>query len=166
MTEPAAGVDHRCRAVARQARHDDSARPPRVPVMTPRGEGRAPPVGALNAVETGRAVRRMEREAETERIYVDAEAYTRGNWVNAKGRARSIADREILTGRQDLFQRYASDEAREYFRERPRPTAAYFRGDDTRITYKRPGYASTSCSSVASVDAPRHAKGRCLSEGR
>ena len=93
------------------------------------------------AVETIRAARRMEREAETERIYLEAEDYTRGNWVNAKGRARGISDREILTGREDVFQRYASEEAREYFRHHPRPTAAYFRGQDTRIAYSDPGRA-------------------------
>jgi hypothetical protein len=93
------------------------------------------------AVAAGRAARQLEREAETERVYLEAEAYTRGNWVNAKGRARGISDREILTGREEVFQRYASEEAREYFRRHPRPTGAYFRGQDTRIAYSDPGRA-------------------------
>lgn len=80
-----------------------------------------------------RAGAKMEREAETERVRVDAEAQTRGNLVNSKGRARGIHPDEILTGREAVFQRYASDEARDYFRTHPRPTAAYFRGHDTRM---------------------------------
>ncbi len=90
------------------------------------------------AVEAGRAARKMEREAETERIYRQAEEATRGNWVNAKGRARGISDREILTGRPEVFVRYASDEAKEYFADHPRPTAAYFRGEDTTVPYSHP----------------------------
>jgi hypothetical protein len=43
-----------------------------------------------------------------------------------------VSDREILTGRQAVFDRYASEEAKEFFRSNPRPTAAYFRGQDTR----------------------------------
>jgi prophage tail gpP-like protein len=91
-----------------------------------RAEGRA----------AARAARRMEIEAETERIFLEAEAYTRGNWTNLKGTARGITDREILLGRQDVFARYASEEAREYFTRHPRPTAAYFRERDTRMDYR------------------------------
>jgi hypothetical protein len=87
------------------------------------------------AVTAGRAARQMERESETERIYLEAEEYTRGNWTNLKGTARGIADREILTGRESVFQRYASEEAREFFQYTPRPTAAYFRGKRTTIDF-------------------------------
>lgn len=85
------------------------------------------------AVAGNRAARRMELESERERIRVDAEAATRGYLVNAKGRARGIDPEEILTGREAVFRRYASDEAKEYFASNPRPTASYFRGQDTRI---------------------------------
>lgn len=84
------------------------------------------------AIANNRAIRRTEIEVERERIRVDAEAATRGYLVNAKGRRRGIHPDEILTGRQAVFNRYASDEAREYFASTPRPTAAYFRGRDTR----------------------------------
>lgn len=84
------------------------------------------------AVQAGQAARKMEREAETERLYLQAEEYTRGNWTNAKGSVALVSDREILTGREAVFQRYASEEAKEFFRSNPRPTAAYFRGRDTR----------------------------------
>jgi hypothetical protein len=80
-----------------------------------------------------RAIRRSEAEVETERIRVASETATRGYLVNAKGRARGINPDEILTGREAVFRRYASDEAREYFASNPRPTAAYFRGKDTRV---------------------------------
>jgi hypothetical protein len=78
------------------------------------------------AVAAGRAARRMEREAETERVYLAAEAYTRGNWVNRSGGRAGISDREILTGPQRVFDRYASEEAREFFSSQPRPTARFF----------------------------------------
>lgn len=84
------------------------------------------------AVSARRAAQRLERESETERIYLEAEAYTRGNWVNLAGQRAGIFDKEILTGRQRVFDKYASEEAREFFRGTARPTAAYFRGKDTR----------------------------------
>ena len=86
-----------------------------------------------DAVASARAGRRLEIETERERVRVAAEAATNGYLVNAKGRARGINPDEILTGRQAVFDRYASDEARDYFRTQPRPTAAYFRGQDTRV---------------------------------
>ena len=95
------------------------------------------------AVMAGQAARRMEREAEVERVYLAAEEYTRGNWTNAKGTVRMVSDREILTGRQAVFDRYASEEAKEFFRTNARPTAAYFRGRDTRyqgVYTERPSY--------------------------
>ena len=85
------------------------------------------------AVRVNRAIRRSEAEVETERIRVASESATRGYLVNAKGRARGINPDEILTGREAVFRRYASDEARDYFAVNPRPTAAYFRGRDTRV---------------------------------
>jgi hypothetical protein len=92
------------------------------------------------AVSAARAARGMERESEYERIALQAEAYTRGNLVNAAGRIQGIGDREILSGRESTFARYASDEAREFFLSTPRPTAAYLRsGKDTRYS---PGYGT------------------------
>jgi len=73
-------------------------------------------------------------EVERERIRVAAEGATKGYMVNARGRRLGIDPDEILTGREAVFGRYASDEAKEYFAVNPRPTAAYFRGRDTRVT--------------------------------
>lgn len=86
------------------------------------------------AVAANRAARRVERESEVERVYLEAEAYTRGNWVNARGQRLGVSDREILTGRAQIFDRYASEEAREFFRGQGRPTGAYFQGKDTRYS--------------------------------
>lgn len=85
------------------------------------------------ARQTNKAIRQTETEVERERIRVESEAATRGYLVNAKGRRLGIDPEEILTGREAVFRRYASDEAREYFASNPRPTAAYFRGRDTRV---------------------------------
>lgn len=87
------------------------------------------------SVSAARAARSMERAAEYERIKADAERETRGYLVTAQGRARGIADAEILTGREDVFIRYATPEAKAYFAANPRPTAGHFRGRDTRIAY-------------------------------
>jgi len=87
---------------------------------------------SLRARRAATAAARQEREAETQRIRLEAEAATRGYLVSPQGRARGIADTEILTGRESVFWRYATDEAKDYFTANPRPTAAYFRGRDTR----------------------------------
>lgn len=87
---------------------------------------------AARARMTARGAARMEREAEAERMRVQAEAATQGYLVTAQGRARGISDTELVTGREAVFWRYATDEAKEYFTVHPRPTAAYFRGRDTR----------------------------------
>jgi hypothetical protein len=87
------------------------------------------------AVQANRAARRMEREAEDQRIRGDAETYTKGYLVTAEGRARGISDEEVLTGRESVFIRYATPEAKEFFASNPRPTGAYYRGRDTRVLY-------------------------------
>ena len=87
---------------------------------------------ARRSQQAARSAGRMEREAEAQRIRLQAEAATRGDLVTPQGRARGIADEEILTGREAVFWRYATDEAKDFFTRNPRPTAAYFRGRDTR----------------------------------
>jgi hypothetical protein len=86
-------------------------------------------------VAADRAAARMDREAEDQRIRLEVEERTKGYLVNPQGRARGISDEEILTGREEVFIRYATREAKEYFTTRPRPTAAYYRGRDTRVPY-------------------------------
>ena len=77
--------------------------------------------------------RQLEQADAAEASYVAAENHTRGNMVNAKGRARGVNPRTLITGREADFRRYASDELAEYYAEHHRPTAASFRGADTRV---------------------------------
>ena len=92
-----------------------------------------------------RAAVQMEREAAAEQIRAKAEAETLGYLVTAEGRARGISDAEILTGREDVFIRYATREAKDFFAENPRPTAAYLRyGKDTRIKYSDRGSSAAA----------------------
>lgn len=82
------------------------------------------------------AAQRFEREQEAERIKLEAESRTQGYLVTREGMARGITDSEILTGRQEVFIRYATPEAKAYFADNPRPTGAYLRrGADTRVPY-------------------------------
>lgn len=76
--------------------------------------------------------RQLEQAEAQEASIVAAEAATAGNLVNKKGRARGINPRTLITGRAEDFERYASDEAKEYYSTHHRPTAASFRGADTR----------------------------------
>lgn len=88
------------------------------------------------AIAANRAAAKAEREAESHRIRQAAEARTQGYLVSAEGRGRGVSDAEILTGRESVFIRYASPEAKAFFAENPRPTAAYLRyGRDTRVVY-------------------------------
>ena len=88
------------------------------------------------AVAANRGAAQMEREAAAHAVRMKAEEETKGYLVTAEGRARGISDAEILTGRESVFIRYATREAKDFFAENPRPTAAYLRyGKDTRIKY-------------------------------
>jgi hypothetical protein len=88
------------------------------------------------AASRNRAHARYSRqldEADTrEASYVAAEAATRGNMVNRKGRSRDINPRTLIYARDDTFDRYASDELKEFYATRHRPTARGLRGADTR----------------------------------
>jgi hypothetical protein len=88
------------------------------------------------AAKKGRAAAKYSRqleEADTrEASYVAAEEATRGNMVNRKGRARDINPRTLIYAREADFDRYASDELKEFYSTRHRPTARGLRGADTR----------------------------------
>jgi hypothetical protein len=77
--------------------------------------------------------RQLEQADAQEASYVAAENATRGNMVNRKGQARGVNPRTLLTGREETFRRYASEELMEYYATHHRPTAASFRGADTRV---------------------------------
>ncbi len=77
--------------------------------------------------------RQLEQAEAQEASITAAEAATAGNMVNKKGRARGINPRTLITGRAEDFERYASDELKEYYSTRHRPTAASLAGRaDTR----------------------------------
>jgi hypothetical protein len=89
-----------------------------------------------SAMAANRAATQMARESEAHRIRTEAEAQTGGYLVTAEGRAPGVSDAEILTGRESVFIRYATDDAKAYFASNPRPTAAYLRyGKDTSVKY-------------------------------
>ena len=88
---------------------------------------------ARKSREHAKFPRQLEQSEAVENAYVHAEAATRGHMLNAKGRARGINPRTLITGREADFRRYASDELAEYFATHHRPTAASFRGADTRV---------------------------------
>ena len=77
--------------------------------------------------------RQLEYAEVQEQSYVAAEEATRGNMVNRKGQAAGINPRTLITGREETFRRYASDELTEYYATHHRPTVASFRGQDTRV---------------------------------
>lgn len=73
--------------------------------------------------------RALERSEQVEREWLAAEAATRGNMVNARGRAIGISERSLFTGSEDRALRYASRELINYWGEHPRPTAASMSGN-------------------------------------
>ena len=88
------------------------------------------------AAQRGRAAARYSRQLEQadtrEASYVAAEEATRGNMTNRKGRARDINPRTLIYADNATFDRYASDELKEFYSTRHRPTARSFQGADTR----------------------------------
>ena len=85
------------------------------------------------AVAYGAYSRRQEREEAVEHAYVTAERETRGNMLNRKGEARGINPRSLFTGSEERARRYGSEELLEHWQTHGRPTAAMFRGRDTRV---------------------------------
>jgi hypothetical protein len=77
--------------------------------------------------------RRNERAGEVERIYLAAEAQTKGNMLNRRGREAGVDERTLFRGPESRVRRYGSEELLNFFDEVPRPTEAYFRGEDTRL---------------------------------
>jgi hypothetical protein len=81
------------------------------------------------------ADRRAQRDAEVERTWLAAEAATRGNMLNRRGREAGIDERSLFRGPEKRARKYASEELLNYWEDHPRPTEAYFRGEDTRLGY-------------------------------
>jgi hypothetical protein len=77
--------------------------------------------------------RRTLRASEIERAYVEAEAATKGNMLNRRGREAGVDERTLFRGPESRARKYASEELLNHWENIPRPTEAYFRGDDTRL---------------------------------
>jgi hypothetical protein len=77
--------------------------------------------------------RRMAHAEEIDRVWLQAEAATKGNMVNAKGRAAGMSDRYLMTAPERDVRRYGSEELLNYFADNPRPTVAHMHGKDTRL---------------------------------
>jgi hypothetical protein len=77
--------------------------------------------------------KRLERAEEVDRHWLEAENATRGNMLNKAGRAAGIDERSLFTGPEARARRYASEELLNHWQSHPRPTAAYFQGQDTTL---------------------------------
>lgn len=88
------------------------------------------------AARKGRSAAKYSRQLEQAEVreasYVAAENATRGNMVNKKGRARDVNPRTLIYASEATFDRYASDELKEFYSTHHRPTARSFQGADTR----------------------------------
>lgn len=82
---------------------------------------------------------RTERAEHVEREWAAAEAATNGYMLNRRGQEAHIDERTLFTGPESRARKYASEELLSYWEHHPRPTAAYFRGQDTRIGYSNTG---------------------------
>ncbi|HEV2241798.1 MAG TPA: hypothetical protein VGR98_12210 [Streptosporangiaceae bacterium] len=81
------------------------------------------------------ADRRALRDTELERSWLDAERATKGNMLNRRGREAGVDERSLFRGPESRARKYASEELLNYWEDHPRPTEAYFRGEDTRLGY-------------------------------
>jgi hypothetical protein len=86
--------------------------------------------------------KRLQRAEEVDRLWLEAEAATRGTMLNKAGKAADIDERSLFTGPESRARRYASEELLNHWQSHPRPTAAYFQGKDTTLgaQYTAPGH--------------------------
>lgn len=84
-----------------------------------------------------RFARSLERQEAIEYAFQAAERDTRGNLLNAKGRARGIDDRSLFTGSEACAYRYASEELKTHWERNPRPIRAQLSGDPAAIRRER-----------------------------
>jgi hypothetical protein len=97
------------------------------PEMMRREESRAHVESQRLSGETLDQVVRRLFEEWLELQFIAAERYTRGVLVNAEGRRRGIDGRSLLSGRQDVAYKWASDELKTWWEKHPRMTLVEFR---------------------------------------
>jgi hypothetical protein len=83
------------------------------------------------------SARKADRAAVIENEWLAAEAQTKGVMVNRRGREAGADPRSLFTGPESRARKYASEELLNYWEYHPRPTEAFFQGQDTRIGYGR-----------------------------
>jgi hypothetical protein len=83
------------------------------------------------------SARKADRSAVIENEWLAAEAQTRGVMLNRRGREAGIEPRSLFTGPEARARKYASEELLNYWEYNPRPTEAFFQGEDTRTGYGR-----------------------------
>lgn len=80
------------------------------------------------------SARRAFRRSEIDRAWADAENGIQGGvLLNRRGREAGVDERSLFTGPEKRARAYASPELLEWWEHNPRPTQAYFEGQDTRI---------------------------------
>jgi hypothetical protein len=81
------------------------------------------------------ANRQQFRRSERERMFTEAETATTGYMLNRRGREAGINPRSLMTGPESRVRKYGSEELLNSVGYHPRPTEAYFSGQDSRIGY-------------------------------
>ena len=77
--------------------------------------------------------RKFERAEAIDRAWLEAEAATKGNMLNRRGQESGISERSLFTGPESRARKYASEELLNHWQTHPRPTEAYFQGQDTTL---------------------------------
>jgi hypothetical protein len=77
--------------------------------------------------------KRLERAEAVDFAWLQAEQATKGNMLNRAGKAAWSDERSLFTGPESRARRYASEELLNHWQDHPRPTAAFFAGEDTRL---------------------------------
>lgn len=76
---------------------------------------------------------RADRAAAVEAEYLAADAQTRGNMLNRRGREAGVSEKSLFTGPESRARKYASEELLEYWQHHPRPTTAHLEGQEGRL---------------------------------
>jgi hypothetical protein len=110
--------------------------------------------------------RQAERQEEINRLWMEAEAGTKGNMLNRRGKEAGIDERTLFRGPETRARKYASEELLNWWDTHPRPTEAYFRGEESRLGYYQRGPRRRITSQeqrerdwYERIDADEHAHG-------
>jgi len=79
------------------------------------------------------SAKRDFRALERERLFVQAEDATKGYMLNRRGIEAGVDPKSLFTGPESRARKYASWELLQHWETSPRPTEAYFQGQQTRV---------------------------------